>query len=203
MVGANSALFFLVTTLLELVIWVYWLRLLLQAVRADFYNPISQFVFKATRMPTDPLSKLLPPVRNINLGAALSLFVLGMVFIYAVTALLGIRVGLLGLMGYGSLKLLLMLLGLYTFTLFIQAVMSWIGPGVHNPAANVLWSLNAGPLAAGGDPRAAGAEPVAAAARGLSLDGRRGSGLGRSGQPAEAGLRAAAGPRKRAQPAAI
>jgi YggT family protein len=45
-------------------------------------------------------------------------------------------------MGYGSLKLLLMLLGLYTFTLFIQAVMSWIGPGVHNPAANVLWSLN-------------------------------------------------------------
>ena len=142
MAGANSALYFLVTTLLELVIWVFWLRLLLQAVRADFYNPISQFVFRAPRMPTDPLSKVLPPVRNINLGAALSLFLLGMLFIYAVTALLGVRVGVLGMMGYGSLKLLLMLLGLYTFTLFIQAVMSWIGPGVHNPAANVLWSLN-------------------------------------------------------------
>ena len=47
MSGGNQALFFLVTTVLELVIWVFWLRLLLQVVKADFYNPISQFVWQA------------------------------------------------------------------------------------------------------------------------------------------------------------
>ena len=60
MSGGNQALFFLVTTVLELVIWVFWLRLLLQVVKADFYNPISQFVWQASRFPTDWLQRFMP-----------------------------------------------------------------------------------------------------------------------------------------------
>lgn len=142
--GANgaNALYFLVTTLFDLVIWIFGLRLLLQAARADFYNPISQFIWQFTRFPTDALSRLLPGYRTLNLGVVLTLVLLGMIYVYAVAALLSLKVGLPAALWYGTLKLLVMALGLYTFTLFVQAVMSWLGPGVHNPAANILWSIN-------------------------------------------------------------
>lgn len=142
MAGTQNALFFLVTTLLELLIWLYWLRVLLQAVRAEFYNPISQFVFKATRYPTNWLSPVLPTVNRINLAAVAGLLAAGLLFIYAVTGLLNYTVPLHHALLYALLKLVLMLLGLYTFTLFIQAVMSWVGPGGYNPASALLFSLN-------------------------------------------------------------
>jgi YggT family protein len=49
----------------------------------------------------------------------------------------------MGYTAYSSLlKLVVLTLNLYTFTVFVQAVLSWIGPGVNNPAGSVLWSLN-------------------------------------------------------------
>ncbi|HAR55783.1 MAG TPA: hypothetical protein DCR58_03245, partial [Idiomarina baltica] len=44
----NNAMQFLLTTLIELYSIVVILRLWMQAVRADYYNPLSQFVVKAT-----------------------------------------------------------------------------------------------------------------------------------------------------------
>jgi len=31
---------------------------------------------------------------------------------------------------------------LYVLSIFAQALLSWLGPGVNNPNANILWSLN-------------------------------------------------------------
>ena len=52
------------------------------------------------------------------------------------------KVGVGSALLYTVLKLLVMLLALYTFTLFVQAILSWVGPGTQNPAATVLWSIN-------------------------------------------------------------
>jgi YggT family protein len=142
MSGGNQALFFLVTTVLDLVIWVFWLRLLLQVVKADFYNPISQFVWQATRFPTDFLQRFMPAVRGINTAVCVGLALSALAFVYAVVNLVGTQVSVGSALLYTVLKLLTMLLGLYTFTLFVQAILSWVGPGTQNPAANVLWSLN-------------------------------------------------------------
>ena len=142
MSGGNQALFFLITTVLELVIWVFWLRVLMQAVKADFYNPISQFVWQATRYPTDWLQHVLPSVRGINLAAVAGLLIGSLLFVYAVVNLVSTQIGLVAALMYAVLKLVVMLLSLYTFTLFVQAILSWVGPGTSNPAANVLWSIN-------------------------------------------------------------
>ena len=142
MSGGNQALFFLVTTVLELVIWVFWLRLLLQVVKADFYNPISQFVWQASRFPTDWLQRFMPTVRGVNLAVCVGLALSALAYVYAVASLINLPVDVGSATLHGGLKLLTMLLGLYTFTLFVQAILSWVGPGTQNPAANVLWSLN-------------------------------------------------------------
>ncbi|HBM50719.1 MAG TPA: YggT family protein, partial [Marinobacter sp.] len=51
------------------------LRFLLQLARADFYNPISQFVVKATNPPLRPLRRFIPGWGGID-GAALVLAVI-------------------------------------------------------------------------------------------------------------------------------
>lgn len=44
-----NSLSFLINTLFDLYIMVVILRIWLQAARADFYNPFSQFIVKATQ----------------------------------------------------------------------------------------------------------------------------------------------------------
>lgn len=55
-----NSLSFLINTLFDLYIMVVILRIWLQAARADFYNPFSQFIVKATNpwsaaAPCDPI----------------------------------------------------------------------------------------------------------------------------------------------------
>ena len=140
--NADNAILFLVTTLFDLAMWLLLLRILLQWVRADFYNPMSQLVWQTTRYPTDWVRKVLPRWRNLDTAALAVLFVLTTIYVYSTVALLGLAIDLPNALIDAPLKLLVLTVNLYTFTLFVQAILSWLGPGVNNPASNVLWSLN-------------------------------------------------------------
>ncbi|AXQ28815.1 YggT family protein [Solimonas sp. K1W22B-7] len=140
--NATNALFFLVTTLFDLAMWLFLLRIVLQYVRADFYNPLSQLIQKATRHPTDHLGRVLPAWRNFNFAALLVVFLIALVYVHTVSGIVHLRLSRYPAMGYAVLKLIVMTANLYTFTLFVQALLSWLGPGVNNPASNVLWSMN-------------------------------------------------------------
>lgn len=140
--NATNAVFFLVTTLFNLYLGAVLLRILLQYLRADFYNPISQLVWKITQPPLTPLKKVMPRWRNLDTGAVLLLVVLAFVYVQVVVSLLDVAVGPAAALWYTLLKLAVLATGLYTVSLFAQAILSWIGPGVSNPAANILFSLN-------------------------------------------------------------
>jgi hypothetical protein len=56
----KDAIFFLLNTLLGLVILAFVLRLLLQMVRADFYNPISQAILRLTNPLVIPARRIIP-----------------------------------------------------------------------------------------------------------------------------------------------
>lgn len=140
--NADNAIFFLVSTLFDLAMWLLLLRILLQWVRADFYNPMSQLVWQTTRYPTDWVRKVLPRWRNLDTAALAVLFVLTTIYVYSTVALLGLDIDLPNALIDAALKIVVLTVNLYTFTLFVQAILSWLGPGVNNPASNVLWSLN-------------------------------------------------------------
>lgn len=142
--GANTsnALFFLVSTLFDIYMWVLILRLILQAVRADFYNPISQLIWQITQPVLRPLQPVLPKWRWLDSAALLLLVVVALIYVHVVGAILGYEPSLPASLRYALLKLIVLLLNLYTFALFVQAVLSWVGPGVNNPAGNLLWVMN-------------------------------------------------------------
>ena len=53
---------YLLQSLLGVLLFAVLLRLLLQLVRADFYNPVSQLVVKVTNPLLRPLRRLIPPL---------------------------------------------------------------------------------------------------------------------------------------------
>jgi len=140
--GADNALFFLINTLFELYMGALLLRVLLQWVKADFYNPLSQVVWKLTNPPVQPLRKLVPRYRNIDTATLLVLLMVACVYIALVGWMFSVGVAPLALIWFAALKCVALTIGLYTLSLFAQAILSWMGPGGNNPAASILWSLN-------------------------------------------------------------
>ena len=60
---------YLVQTLGAFYLTIVILRFLLQLVRADFYNPISVFIEKSTRLLINPVRSLLPPFRSFDIAS--------------------------------------------------------------------------------------------------------------------------------------
>ena len=137
----TNPLVFIFQTLFDLYILVVLLRFFLQLVRADFYNPISQFVVKVTSPLLLPLRRVIPAVRGLDTASlvlAWGLKTLELVLVLWFTA--------------GSFSLLLPLLmaipelveltiNIFFWAILIQAILSWVNPGVYNPASALLYSL--------------------------------------------------------------
>jgi YggT family protein len=140
--NADNALFYLVSTLFELYLWVLLLRIILQWVRADFYNPFSQLVWRLTQPIVRWLQPIIPRWRTLDGAALVVTIVIAVIYVEAIIALLNYRYLLGQAVVFALLKLVVLTLNLYTFTLFVQAILSWVGPGVSNPAGSVLWSVN-------------------------------------------------------------
>ena len=45
------------------------IRFLLQLVQADFFNPVSQVILKVTAPVVEPLTRIIPTIKNFNLSA--------------------------------------------------------------------------------------------------------------------------------------
>jgi YggT family protein len=142
--GANTAnaFLYLVTTLFNAAIWIWLLRILLQLVRADFYNPLSQLIWRVTRYPADPLRRFVPPIRRFDVASALALLLIALIGTEVRAAILGADPSLLWAMLMAVANIFIQLVHLYSISLIVQALLSWFGPGVNNPASNILWSLN-------------------------------------------------------------
>lgn len=140
--NTSNALFYLVSTLFEIYLWIVMLRMVLQVVRADFYNPISQLVWQLTQPLVRPLQRVFPKFGPWDTAAALVLLVIAVIYVFVATAVLGYRVNAGEAVWYAVLKLVVLALNLCTFSLVVQAILSWVGPGVNNPAGSILWSMN-------------------------------------------------------------
>ncbi|MBX2807889.1 MAG: YggT family protein [Cellvibrionaceae bacterium] len=117
-------------------------RFLLQVVRADFYNPISQFIVKATNPVLLPLRKIIPGFFGIDLSSLLLALALQMIAFQ----LLGLVAGLdwfpITSLLIGSLReLISLVLNIYFFSFIIIIVVSWVAPHSHNPAISLISSI--------------------------------------------------------------
>ena len=79
----------LIEVLFGLLIGLFVLRMLLQLVRANFYNPICQFFYKATNPLLMPMRRVLKPWKSLDLAALLVALLLCAIKVWLLAALAG------------------------------------------------------------------------------------------------------------------
>jgi len=137
----SDAALFLMDTILGIYILLVLLRFLLQLVRADFYNPISQFIVRATNPPLVRLRRFIPGLWGVDLAVLLLLITMEALRISLTAVLLGHSPRLTGiiLLSLGELAKL----AVYTviFSIFIRALLSWFSSGLQHPITRLLGSF--------------------------------------------------------------
>ncbi len=134
---------FLVQTLFGLYTGVVIIRLLLQLVRADFYNPVSQLVVKVTAPVLNPLRRFIPGYAGIDLASLLLAWALKALELALVLLISGFSFHPLGPVVWAIPELVRLLLNLYLIAIIVQAILSWVPSAGYNPASALLHALTA------------------------------------------------------------
>lgn len=142
MVFQNIAVF-LISTLFSLYIGAVLLRFLLALARADFYNPLSQFLVKITNPVLVPLRRFIPPVGKIDSASLVLAFTLKLIAATLLMSLQGVEAGVGGLLLAVLADLVRTVVWIFMVALIIQAIMSWVGNSYGNPMGSLLDSLTA------------------------------------------------------------
>lgn len=132
---------FLIQTLFGLYITAFMLRFLFQWLRADFYNPFSQFLVKVTNPLLVPARKVIPGLFGLDFAALVVIVALQFLELFLVANLFGQGYPLLSLLVLAVAEILKLIIYIFIFAIIIQAVMSWINPGSYNPISSLLHSL--------------------------------------------------------------
>jgi len=133
---ANAGLF-LLNVFFGLYIFAVLLRFLLQLVRADFYNPIAQFLVAITNPPLKPLRRLIPGMYGIDVASLVLLLLLELVFQTLLASLLNQPISIASLLIKAVFDLLHSTLNVYLFGILIMVLLSWINP-YPNPLSQLL-----------------------------------------------------------------
>ena len=104
------ALTYLISTLFDLYIVAVLLRLILQWVRADFYNPLSQFLVKLTNPLLVPLRRLIPSIGRLDTAAVVLALLLEVTSLFIVASINSFSIAGLPLLILAVTKLLLAVL---------------------------------------------------------------------------------------------
>lgn len=139
---AEHAGVFLIQTLFGLYILAIMLRFLLQWVRADFYNPVSQFLVKVTNPPLRPLRRFIPGFWGIDLAAVVLMLLLQMLELFLVGVVVGQSFRPLGVLVMSAGELLSLAIYVFMVAIIIQIVLSWIQPGAYNPVIGLINRLS-------------------------------------------------------------
>lgn len=142
MSALNDIAAYLLQTALNLALLAMLLRFLLQVVRADFYNPLSQFLARITNPLVLPLRRVIPSVGGLDLSTLLIALLLQIAAIVALLALNGMGPpGILRLIVWSLLGLAGLVVNIYFFALLAMIILSWVAPGSRHPALLLLFQL--------------------------------------------------------------
>jgi YggT family protein len=117
------------------------LRVMLQAVRANFYNPICQFLYKLTNPVLMPLRKVIPAWRNLDIAGILLAWLLSAIKLALLYALFKQSLGVLGLGVMAFADLVDFVLMLYLGLILVYVLISFISVERSNPIVPLVFQL--------------------------------------------------------------
>lgn len=145
MTGLNTAAIYILQTLGSLYLLIVLLRFILQLVRADFYNPLSQFVVRATQPLVRPLRRFIPGLAGLDLASLLLAIVVQLLLMALTLLLMGYGADIMSLAGqlliWSIIGVTSLFLKVFFFALIVSVILSWVAPGSYNPGAQLVNQL--------------------------------------------------------------
>jgi YggT family protein len=141
MSSSGNAFSFLIGTLLDLYVTALLLRLLLQWVRADFYNPVCQFLVQITNPVVVPLRRIIPPIRRLDTATVVLIMVFEAVSVWVAARLSNQPLEAATLLILAVSKILATVLLTYFFLIIAAVILSWVGAGMRHPVVPVVYQL--------------------------------------------------------------
>ena len=138
----NTAAIYLIQTLGSLYLLIVLLRFLLQLVRADFYNPLSQFIVRATKPLLMPLRRLIPGYGGLDFASLVLGIAIQLVMLILIILLMGYALpNILLLVSWAAIGVLALFVKIFFFALIISVILSWVAQGSYNPAVILINQL--------------------------------------------------------------
>ncbi|MBB2493940.1 YggT family protein [Aquipseudomonas ullengensis] len=140
MTGFTEALIYIIQTLGSLYLLIVLLRFILQLVRADFYNPLSQFTVKATQPLLKPLRRIIPGFGGLDLASLALAILVQLLLMVIIVALAGANPAAVGLqlLVWTMIAVTSLFLKIFFFAMIISVILSWVAPGSYNPGAQLV-----------------------------------------------------------------
>lgn len=132
---------FLIEVIFGLYALLVLLRFVLQWARADFHNPISQFVVRATAPVLKPMRRFIPSVAGLDMASLVLAWLVKSAQVLLTVLILG--AGLRPLAALLQAIPAVVELGFWIFigALLIRAVLSWLDQGSYNPVAALCTTI--------------------------------------------------------------
>lgn len=138
----GNAASFLISVVFGFLVLAALLRLMLAWVRADFYNPISQFVVKVTNWAVLPLRRVIPAMGRLDSGTVVFLVLVQIIELTLIALVSGYGINPLGLPIWALGELLGLTITVFVVSIFIEVILSWISPGNYNSMTDVMMRFN-------------------------------------------------------------
>lgn len=136
MAAVNYLLGFVFDALLMMLVIRVWLQL----VRADFYNPLSQFIVKVTNPIVIPFRRLIPGFGGVDLATLLIAYLVASLKFVIIPLLNGGPIDIVTSLFLGLLYLIKQTGFLLFVLMLVMALMSWVVQG-YNPTQVILHQL--------------------------------------------------------------
>lgn len=131
----------LINAIGSFVILIVMMRFLLQWVRADFYNPISQAVVKITNPMLVPLRRIIPGFGGLDVAALFLAYALQVLVMCLMLIIANGFQGLGSVLIWAFIGLLSLLMNIYLWGLIIMVIASWVAPNSYNPALILIHQI--------------------------------------------------------------
>jgi len=142
MSSMNSGGLFLIQVVFNLYIWIVMLRLVLQWLRANYYNPICQLILKLTDPILKPLKSILPNIGSVDSAGLILLFVLSVTKFYGIFLLASGGVfPFYAVLIPAIADLFNHLINIFFYAILFQVLLSWVAGARHSPLQEILYVL--------------------------------------------------------------
>ncbi|MDZ5604014.1 YggT family protein [Pseudomonas sp. RP23018S] len=138
----SGAAIFVVQTLVSLYLVIVLLRFVLQLVKANFYNPLSQFAVRATQPLLKPIRRIIPSIGGLDTSSLLLAVLLqGLLMAFVLMVTYGTFGDILHLLLWSLLGVASLFLKIFWVAMIVMVIVSWVAPGTRNPAAELAYQI--------------------------------------------------------------